>query len=87
MKSWKLLLSVVGIFAFSGAFAVEQKSEQKVLGHVLLTPEEMALQNKAKKRMYPGGRDEEPLVVQLQLPQPVRKMGPASEVPEDEPHD
>ncbi|ASD64573.1 hypothetical protein [Bdellovibrio bacteriovorus] len=39
---------------------------------------------KAKKRLYPGGRDEEELKVQSQLATPARKLAPQAEV-KDEP--
>ncbi len=55
--------------------------------HALLTPEEQEIRNRAKKKLYPGGRDEDPLKVQAQLPQATRKMGPATEAPEPEPAD
>jgi hypothetical protein len=42
---------------------------------------EMAM--KAKKRLYPGGRDEEELKVQAQLTTPVRKVSPQAEVKEE----
>jgi hypothetical protein len=38
---------------------------------------------KAKKRLYPGGRDEEELKVQAQLTTPVRKVSPQAEVKEE----
>ena len=38
---------------------------------------------KAKKRLYPGGRDEEELKVQSQLSTPVRKVAPQAEVKEE----
>ncbi|KYG61445.1 hypothetical protein AZI86_17180 [Bdellovibrio bacteriovorus] len=38
---------------------------------------------KAKKRLYPGGRDEEELKVQSQLTTPVRKLAPQAEVKEE----
>lgn len=40
---------------------------------------------KAKKRLYPGGRDEEELKVQAQVSTPVRKVAPQAELKEDEP--
>lgn len=55
--------------------------------HALMTPEEQEVQIRAKKRLYPGGRDEDPLKVQSQLPSVTRKMGPATEAPEEEPAD
>jgi hypothetical protein len=47
----------------------------------LAEDEQMA--QKAKRKLYPGGKDEEPLKVQGQLTQPVRKMAPQTE-PQDE---
>jgi hypothetical protein len=38
---------------------------------------------KAKKRLYPGGRDEEDLKVQAQLPSPSRKLSPQAEMKEE----
>ncbi len=38
---------------------------------------------KAKKRLYPGGKDEEELKVQSQLTTPVRKVSPQAEVREE----
>ena len=37
----------------------------------------------AKKRLYPGGRDEEDLRVQAELVTPSRKMAPQAEVKEE----
>jgi hypothetical protein len=42
---------------------------------------------RAKKRQYPGGRDEEDLKVQSQVVSPQRKLAPQAEIreePEDE---
>ncbi len=33
-----------------------------------MTSEEVALRDKARRKMYPGGLDEEPLKIQAQLP-------------------
>lgn len=44
--------------------------------------DEQLYKQKARQRLYPGGRDEEPLRVQIQMSQPTRKMGPATEAPE-----
>lgn len=38
---------------------------------------------KAKKRLYPGGRDEEDLRVQNQVTHPPRKLAPQAEVREE----
>lgn len=72
-------------FSLPQAFAADAKEGQG--SHALMSPEEQALRNKAKRRIYPGGRDEEPLTVQEELPQAIRKIGPALEVIEDDPAD
>lgn len=53
--------------------------------HALMTDEEQEIRERAKKRLYPGGRDEDSLKVQSQLAQPSRKMGPATEITEEAP--
>lgn len=49
----------------------------------LVTAEELQIQQRARKKLYPGGKDEENLKVQAQLIQPVRKMSPQTEAPEE----
>lgn len=44
---------------------------------------EAEIAQKAKKRMYPGGRDEEDLKVQSQVTNPVRKLAPQAEIKEE----
>ena len=44
---------------------------------------EAEIAQKAKKRIYPGGRDEEELKVQAQVVTPVRKVAPQAEVREE----
>lgn len=44
---------------------------------------EAEVAQKAKKRLYPGGRDEEDLKVQGQLVTPSRKLAPQAEVKEE----
>jgi hypothetical protein len=63
------------------------RAGEPVSGHVLMSPEEQQIQVKAKKRLYPGGGDEDSLKVQSQLPQISRKMGGSTEAPEPEPAD
>ena len=38
---------------------------------------------RAKKRLYPGGRDEEDLKVQTQVVNPSRKLAPQAEIREE----
>lgn len=44
---------------------------------------ETELAQKAKKRIYPGGKDEDDLKVQAQLVTPVRKLSSQAEVKEE----
>lgn len=44
---------------------------------------EAEIAQKAKKRLYPGGRDEEDLKVQSQITTPVRKLAPQAEIKEE----
>nr|WP_295903381.1 hypothetical protein [uncultured Bdellovibrio sp.] len=44
---------------------------------------EAEIAQKAKKRLYPGGRDEEDLKVQSQVSTPVRKVAPQAEIKEE----
>ncbi len=45
---------------------------------------EAEISQKVKKRLYPGGRDEEDLRVQAELVTPSRKMAPQAEVKEED---
>ncbi len=44
---------------------------------------EAEIAQRAKKRLYPGGRDEEDLKVQSQIVVPVRKLAPQAEIKEE----
>lgn len=44
---------------------------------------EAEISSRVKKRLYPGGRDEEDLRVQNQLANPVRKLAPQAEIKDD----
>lgn len=44
---------------------------------------EAEVAHRAKKRLYPGGRDEEDLKVQSQLVVPSRKLAPQAEIKEE----
>ncbi len=78
MKISILVLLILGL----GHFAQAQNS----LG--LTAAEEAQVQQKAKMRLYPGGRDEEPLQVQSSLPLMGRRLQPAQEpveIPDEAP--
>ena len=46
----------------------------------LLSEQEIALRTVVKKKLYLGGKDEEPIKVQAQLPLVTRKQGPTQEI-------
>jgi len=46
---------------------------------------EAEIAQKAKKRLYPGGRDEGDLKVQAQVATPARKFAPQAEIKNEEP--
>lgn len=79
-----LFLSVIFLFVLSLPFKkVFAANAQNT--HVLMTAEELELRNKAKKKLYPGGPDEEPLKVQSQLSVVNRKVSPPTDSHEDAP--
>jgi hypothetical protein len=63
-------------FCFLFSFLVQAAESQ---GSTEQIQAEKDLRVKVKTRAYSGGRDEEPLKVQIQLPNPNRKMHPAQE--------
>ncbi len=81
-----LLLSLSFFVGASEALA-QQRDPDAEKTHALMTPQEQELYQKAKKRLYPGGKDEESLRVQSQLPTVTRKMAPAQEAPTEEPEE
>lgn len=70
-----LMTMIVGLAHFSFA--------QDVLSPRYDEAKEAEMAIRAKKRLYPGGRDEEELKVQSQLTTPVRKLAPQAEVKEE----
>lgn len=66
-------------------FSLVVAAEVAVPTHALMTAQEQETQMRAKKRLYPGGKDEESLKVQGQLPTVTRKMGPTTDAPSEEP--
>ncbi len=79
MKIQTLLFCVVLLAGWIGRAAVEADQT-----HALMTSEEQEIHQRAKKRTYPGGRDEEILQVQSQLQPANRKMAPATEAPAED---
>ncbi|WII71345.1 hypothetical protein QJS83_12815 [Bdellovibrio sp. 22V] len=70
-----LLFSVSGFKALAQESAANPQYDEA---------KEAEIAQKAKKRLYPGGRDEEDLKVQAQVTTPVRKVAPQAEI-KDEP--
>lgn len=73
-----LIFSLMSVMAVSYAHA-----EEVLAGSQYDEAKEAELQQKAKKRLYPGGRDEGDLKVQAQLMTPARKLAPQAEVKEE----
>ena len=72
------------VFMISTLFLL-QVSAQENGGAPYDAAKEAEVAVKAKKRLYPGGRDEEDLKVQAQLVTPARKFAPQTEIrPEPE---
>lgn len=70
-----LLTSSLGFKAWAQEEATEQPKYDEA--------RETEIAQKAKKRLYPGGRDEEELKVQSQLSTPARKVAPQAEIKEE----
>jgi hypothetical protein len=75
------MISLLPLFFLAMLFSPRVHADSN---HPLMTPEEQEIQTRARKKLYPGGRDVEPLKVQEQLPQATRKIGPATEVPQED---
>ncbi len=65
----------VGICVFSQTVC----AEEVIAGSIYDQAKESEILQKARRRAYPGGRDEGDLAVQPQLIAPVRKMAPQTE--------
>lgn len=77
-----ILLSSV-LFSFSQAQELDQNTPEPTREIAADESTEAEIVQKVKKRLYPGGRDEEDLKVQAQLSTPVRKLAPQAEVKEE----
>ncbi len=83
MKALVLISSVIVCVQVLPAMALAaEEPAQKT--HALMTLEEQELYQKAKKRLFPGGKDEDSLKVQSQLPLVSRKMAPVHDAPTEE---
>lgn len=61
------------------AFAQEEGSTEPAYDEA----KEAEIATKAKKRLYPGGRDEEDLKTQSSVTTPIRKVAPQAEIKEE----
>lgn len=77
MDTMKLI--VLKIIFGMAVFGAETPPPGALVPERPIDTEEIQLKLKARKRLYAGGQDEEPLRVQQQLSQPTRKIGPATE--------
>ncbi len=66
-------------------FAAKAHAEEVMAGAVRDESKEAELAQRAKKRLYPGGRDEGDLKVQAQVTNPTRKLAPQAEIQNEEP--
>jgi len=74
MNHFMACLLLTSIFAASVAHA-----EEVIAGSVYDESKESEVVQKARRRIYPGGRDEGDLMVQSQLTAPTRKIAPQVE--------
>lgn len=72
MKKVSSLILILLALASFGAHAQEEPQYDEA--------KEAEIAVRAKKRLYPGGRDEEDLKVQSQLTTPARKLAPQAEI-------
>lgn len=77
----KRVLTVLILLILGASFAVHGQDLGVQPQYDEAREAEIAL--KAKKRLYPGGRDEEDLKVQAQLVTPTRKIAPQAEIREE----
>lgn len=72
------------ILVFVLNFSFRAQAQESVLaGRNYDEAKEAEIAQKARKRQYPGGRDESDLKVQTQMTNPVRKMAPTLNVSAD----
>jgi len=76
-----ILLLIFAISTLSSVWAKAQDSAAN--GNNYDEGKEAELAMKAKKRLYPGGKDEDDLKIQAQLVTPVRKLSSQAELKEE----
>ncbi len=72
---------VIGLLIILGSSVTH--AEDFLAGSNYDEAKEAEISAKAKKRLYPGGRDEGDLKVQAQIITPARKVAPQAEVKEE----
>lgn len=81
MKKFVFVICFSMLIALFLNEAVAQTPPEQVRVNPLSSPEEEQIRIRARKRLYPGGKDQENLKVQAQLQAPTRRMTPATEAP------
>jgi hypothetical protein len=71
-----ILVSILFSHVLLGAVA---HAEEVLAGSVYNENEETEIIQRARRRIYPGGRDEGELAVQVQMTSPTRKINPQAE--------
>ncbi|MDG0818046.1 hypothetical protein [Bdellovibrio svalbardensis] len=74
---------VMLVLSFTGFAAIA--ADEVLAGSQYDEAKEAEIAKAAKKREYPGGRDEGDLKVQSQISTPARKLAPQAEVKNEEP--
>lgn len=71
------------LFLLSLTVGVKVSAQQQAEAPQYDENKEAEIAQRAKKRIYAGGRDEEDLKVQSQISTPVRKLAPQAEIKEE----
>ncbi|MBO9666939.1 MAG: hypothetical protein J7501_09015 [Bdellovibrio sp.] len=80
IRTFLFLVLVSSVVSFKAMAA-----DENLAGAVRDEGREAEIAQKAKKRLYPGGRDEGDLKVQAQVATPPRKFAPQAEIKNEEP--
>lgn len=76
-----LFLMALATFVGAVAFGSAARAEEVLAGSVYNEKNEAEIIQQARRRIYPGGRDEGELAVQPQMITPTRKITPQAEAP------
>lgn len=75
----KTLFILTFVWGLGGAHAFAQENASNLAGRNYDEAREAEIDQKARHRLYPGGKDESDLKVQSPLITPVRKLAPTGE--------